>query len=131
MEEELMQTEIILLGHGSRRVEANHELIEVADKVTHILKRPVTPAFKSHGTPDLSSAITEKILSGATRIIIMPLFLFEGMYVGTNIPEEIKNIKVGFPHIEIIFAKELGVDDAIANLAYLRIKETMGTSVNN
>jgi len=27
-----MQTEIIILGHGSRRPEANYELIEVANK---------------------------------------------------------------------------------------------------
>jgi len=122
-----MQTEIILLGHGSRRSEANYGLIEVANKVTHILDKSVTPAFTSHGIPDLKSAITEKILSGATRIIIMPLFLFRGMYLSTGIYEEIKDIRGQFPQIEIIVAKELGADDIIANLAYSRIKETIGT----
>ncbi|EHQ91073.1 sirohydrochlorin chelatase [Desulfosporosinus youngiae] len=121
-----MQTEIILLGHGSRSLEANHGLIKVANKVTHLVNRPVTPAFVSHGTPDLPSAIIVKILSGATRIIIMPLFLFRGMYVSTGIYEEIKDIKEQFPQIEIIVAKELGADDIIANLAYSRIKETIG-----
>lgn len=121
-----MQTEIILLGHGSRRAEANQGLIEVANKVTHFLGRPVTPAYMSHGTPDLPSAITEKILSGATRIIIMPLFLFRGMHVSIDIHEEIKDIKAQFPQIEIIFTQELGADDAIANLACSRIKEAMG-----
>jgi sirohydrochlorin ferrochelatase len=81
----------------------------------------------SHGIPDLKSAITEKILSGATRIIIMPLFLFRGMYLSTGIYEEIKDIRGQFPQIEIIVAKELGADDIIANLAYSRIKETIGT----
>ena len=57
----------------------------------------------------------------------MPLFLFHGMYVSTDVHEEIKDIKVQFPQIEIIFAKELGADDTIANLACSRIKETMGT----
>lgn len=121
-----MQTEIILLGHGSRRSEANHGLMEVADKVAHLLDRPVTPAFVSRGTPDLSSAIIVKILSGATRIIIMPLCLFRGMYVSTGIYEEIKDVKEQFPQIEIIVAKELGSDDAIANLAYSRLKEALG-----
>lgn len=122
-----MQTEIILLGHGSRRPEANYELIEVANKVARILDRPVTPAFMSHGTPDLPSVVIEKILSGAKRIIIMPLFLFLGTYVSTKIHEIIKNIKAEFPQVEIIFAKELGADDIIANLACSRIKETIGT----
>jgi len=122
-----MQTEIILVGHGSRSSEANQGLIEVANKVTHLLDRPVTPAFVSRGTPDLSSAIVVKALSGATHIIIMPLFLFRGMYVSTGIYEEIKDIKGQFPQVEIIVAKELGADDIIANLAYSRIKEAIGT----
>ena len=120
-----MQTGIILLGHGSRSSEANYGLIEVADKVTHILNRSVTPAFVSNGTPDLPSAITEKILSGATHIIIMPLFFFRGIYVSTEINKEIEDIKAQFPQIKIIVAKELGADDTIANLAYSRIKETI------
>lgn len=122
-----MHTGIILLGHGSRNSEANHGLVEVADKVTHILSSSVIPAFGSHGTPDLRSAITEKILSGAMRIIIMPLFLFRGMYVSTEIYKEIEDIKTQFPQIEIIVAKELGTDDTIANLACSRIKEIIET----
>lgn len=122
-----MQTEIILLGHGSRRAEANYELIEVANKVAHILDRTVTPAFMSHGTPELPGVVIEKILSGAKRIIIMPLFLFLGTYVSKEIHERIKDIKAQFPQIEIMFAKELGADDIIANLACSRIKECIGT----
>jgi len=122
-----MQTGIILLGHGSRSSEANYGLIEVSDKVTHILNRSVTPAFVANGTPNLPCAISEKILSGATRIIIMPLFLFRGIYVSAEINKEIRDIKAQFPQIEIIVAKELGADDTIANLAYSCIKETIET----
>lgn len=121
-----MQTEIILLGYGSRSSEANQEFIEVANKITHLYNKPVTPAFVAHCTPDLSSAIIVKILSGATRIIVMPLFLFRGLYVSTGIYEEIKDVKEQFSEIEIIIAKELGADDIIANLAYSRIKEAIG-----
>ncbi|HBV85373.1 MAG TPA: cobalamin biosynthesis protein CbiX [Desulfosporosinus sp.] len=122
-----MQTEIIILGHGSRIPEANYQLIEVAKKVAHILDRTVTPAFMFHGTPDLPSVVIEKILIGAKRIIIMPLFLFLGTYVSKEIHERIKKIRTQFPQIDIVFAKELGADDIIANLACSRIKETIGT----
>lgn len=122
-----MPTGIILLGHGSRSSEANDGLIVVADKVTHILNRSVTPAFLTQGTPDLRSAITEKILNGTTRIVIMPMFLFCGIYVSTEIYQEIADIKAQFPQIEIIVAKELGADETIANLVYSRIRETIET----
>lgn len=121
-----METEIILLGHGSRRAEANQGLIEIAEKVASLLDRPVTPAYMSHGIPSLPQAVREKAIKGAKRIIIMPLFLFDGMHVTVDIHEEVAEVRKEFPTVEIIFSNALGADDTIASLASVRIKEAMG-----
>ncbi|CAA7601908.1 sirohydrochlorin cobaltochelatase [Acididesulfobacillus acetoxydans] len=121
-----METEIILLGHGSRRAEANQGLIEVADKVEALMGRPVTPAFMSHGSPSLPQAVRDKARQGAKKVIVMPLFLFSGMHVTVDIHEEVAEVRGEFPELEIIFSEALGADDMIANLASLRIKEAMG-----
>lgn len=121
-----MDTEIILLGHGSRRAEANEGLLEVAQKVAALLDRPVTPAFMAHGKPGLPEAVREKALQGARKLIIMPLFLFSGMHVTVDIHEEVAGVAREFPDCEIIFSSALGADDMIASLASLRIKEAMG-----
>ena len=120
-----MQSEIILLGHGSRRAEANHGLIEVAQKVSQILGQAVTPAYMSHDKPSLPEAVMEKIQEGAQRIVIMPLFLFRGVHVTVDIPEELQEIREKNPHVEIVFTRELGADDGIATLACQRIKEAI------
>lgn len=121
-----MKTEIILLGHGSRRSEANQGLITVADKVSRLLGEEITPAFMGHQPPNLPEAVLQKIEGGAKKILVMPLFLFPGIHVTVDIHEEIREIQEKYPEVEIRFAKELGADDTIANLATLRIKEALG-----
>ncbi len=117
-----MKSEIILLGHGSRRAEANQGLLEVAQKVSDLLKQTVTPAYMAHGKPSLPEAVQAKILEGALKIIVMPLFLFRGIHVTVDIHEELREIREQHPNVEIVFTKELGADDGIANLAAERIK---------
>ncbi len=121
-----MTTKIILLGHGSRREEANLSLKEMAGKVSFFLNEEVTPAFMAHSSPNLPEAVLKKINEGATRIIIMPLFLFRGIHVTTDIHEELREIRSLYPEMEIVFTNELGADDVIAKLASTRIKEVRG-----
>ena len=120
-----MNSEIILLGHGSRRAEANNGLLEVAQKVSHLLDQVVTPAYMAHGRPSLPEAVQAKILEGALHIVVMPLFLFRGIHVTVDIHEELREIREQHPNVEIVFTKELGADDGIANLAAQRIKEVV------
>ena len=118
-------TEIILLGHGSRRAEANQGLIVVAAKVSLLMGQTVTPAYMAHDHPSLQEAVEAKIKNGALKIVIMPLFLFRGIHVSVDIHEELREIRAQHPNVEIVFTKELGADDGIANLAALRIKEAV------
>ncbi|MDR3539411.1 MAG: CbiX/SirB N-terminal domain-containing protein [Desulfosporosinus sp.] len=121
-----MESEIILLGHGSRRAEANQGLLVVAQKVSLLMGQTVTPAYMAHDHPSLPEVVEAKINSGALKIVIMPLFLFRGVHVSVDIHEELREIREQHPNVEIIFTKELGADDGIADLAWVRIKEAMG-----
>lgn len=121
-----MNTEIILLGHGSRRSEANQGLLEVAHKVSRLLGQEVTPVFMAHQAPNLPEGVLQKISEGAKKILIMPLFLFRGVHVTVDIYEEIREVQEKYPDVDIQFAQELGADDVIANLASVRIKEALG-----
>jgi len=120
-----MNSEIILLGHGSRRAEANQGLLVVAKKVSQLMGQTVTPAYMAHDHPSLPEAVQAKISEGALKIVVMPLFLFRGIHVTVDIHEELSEIRKQHPNVEIIFTKELGSDDGIANLAANRIKEAV------
>jgi len=120
-----MKSEIILLGHGSRRAEANQGLLVVAQKVSLLMGQTVTPAYMAHDHPSLPEVVEAKIKDGALKIIIMPLFLFRGIHVSVDIHEELREIREQHPNVEIVYTKELGADDGIANLAWVRIQEAM------
>jgi sirohydrochlorin cobaltochelatase len=120
-----MKTEIILLGHGSRRAEANQGLLVVAEKVSSLLGQTVTPAYMAHDHPSLPESVAGKINEGASRIVIMPLFLFRGVHVTVDIHEELRELREQHPNVEIVYTRELGADDGIASLASERIKEAI------
>ena len=79
-----------------------------------------------HAAPNLPDSVLKKIEEGAKQVVIMPLFLFPGIHVTVDIHEEVKEIQEKYPDVEIIFTKELGADETIANLACSRIKEALG-----
>ena len=120
-----MKTEIILLGHGSRRAEANQGLLVVADKMSTLLGQKVTPAYMAHDHPSLPEATAAKIEEGASKVVIMPLFLFRGVHVSVDIHEELNELREKHPDVEIVYTRELGADDGIANLACDRIREVI------
>ena len=80
-----MESEIILLGHGSRRAEANQGLLVVAQKVSLLMGQTVTPAYMAHDHPSLPEVVEAKIKEGALKLVIMPLFLFRGVHVSVDI----------------------------------------------
>ena len=75
-------TAIILLGHGSRRVEANRALETVAQDLRDLLGGVwVEPAFLQMAPPSLSTAVGDCVQAGADRIVVQPFFLFPGAHV--------------------------------------------------
>lgn len=118
-------TEVLLLGHGSRRLEANQSFLLVADRVAQLIGRKVTPAFMSNGEPNFAQAVQTLIDNGVQKIVIMPLFLFRGIHVTVDIYEELKPIQAANPEVCIVLTDELGSDDGIAQLASSRIREAL------
>lgn len=117
--------EVLMLGHGSRRREANESFLAVADRVMQMIGQKVTPAFMSNGEPNLSQAVQALIDNGAKTIVIMPLFLFRGIHVTVDIHEELEPIQLTHPEVNVIFTEELASDDGIAKLAGTRVLEVL------
>jgi sirohydrochlorin ferrochelatase len=57
----------------------------------------------------------------------MPLLLFSGNHVLKDIPDEIENEKRKYPEIQFFYARNLGADKRIAQIAADRIDEATKT----
>lgn len=120
-----MKKGIIILGHGSRREDANDEIKEIFSKLQ--VKNPETiyrVAFFEFGKPSLVDAVQVLLQEKQVeKVIIMPLFLTVGNHIYKNIPEQILRLESAYPHVKFAFARHLGPDRRIVEIVEDRIKE--------
>ena len=118
-----MKTEVILLGHGSQADEGNTALAEVACMVAGLDGGTrVIPAFLQFRSPSLTEAVTGAISAGATRVVVVPYFLYMGNHVSRDIPEELDALRAGNPGVEIVMTGHLGAHTKLAEIVVERIK---------
>ncbi len=118
---------LLLLGHGSKLSSANRELELVAADI----KRKdhfsgVTPAFLQMAQPTIEEAFASLTNSGVRRVVVMPFFLYEGVHVTKDIPEEIKTIQEKYPNLLIKLTSYIGPDPLMADICIKRIKTALG-----
>jgi len=113
---------IIILAHGSRRNESDIILESLTRKViekTGVML--ICLAFLQFSEQNLEKAVEELILKGAKQIVIVPMFIFDGVHVTQDIPNEVNELAEKHPGISITLTKHLGDDDRIADIIADRI----------
>jgi sirohydrochlorin ferrochelatase len=119
-------TALILLGHGSRRTEANHGLAEIAEQLRALRHEGwVEIAFLQLARPSLGDAVFHCVQAGADRVVIQPFFLFPGGHVLQDIPAEVEALRRDHPTVEILLASHLGAHPKLAEIAAERIEEVL------
>jgi sirohydrochlorin cobaltochelatase len=113
---------IILLGHGSRRKEAN----EILRSVTEIIKSKIAGiniecAYLEHAEPGIRGTIEKFAVAGFDSILVIPYFLYSGNHVSRDIPEIIDEYREKYPEINFKLGGHLGIDERIAELVTERI----------
>ncbi len=123
------KTAILLLGHGSKAKEANETLRNIAGAVA---KKGgwglVQAAFLQIERPGIKEAVDEIASTGATEIIVMPYFLYPGLHVTRDIPEELEAVRADYPGIEMRITRNLGFDERLVDITVERIEETLDAS---
>ncbi len=118
---------ILLLGHGSKAAEANDTLREIAGAVS---KKGgfglVVAAFLQLERPGIKEAMEEIVSKGATDITVMPYFLYPGLHVTRDIPDELDAVRAAHPGLRIRVTRNLGFDERLIDLTVERIEESLG-----
>lgn len=118
---------VVLLGHGSRRAEANAGLEEVARAVASLLRaETVEVAYLQLARPGLGEAVERCVAAGARRIAVVPFFLFPGAHVLEDIPAEAERLRARYPGVAISVGRVLGDHPKLAEAAADRAREALG-----
>jgi sirohydrochlorin cobaltochelatase len=124
---------LLILGHGST-LPYNKSLVEeMAVMISKIHQGPVRTAYLNMNEPRIPDGLKSFEGTGVKRIVALPLFLADGVHTTEDIPKELGipkgetkgSTRINGEEVEVVCARPLGADPAIANLAYQRAKEAM------
>lgn len=111
------------MSHGSRRMEANQEILSIGSLVQERDPEGVYQvAFMSFGSPGIGESIDNLVSAGIERIIVMPLFLVTGNHITQDIPEELEIHRQRLPGIEFVMAQHLAGHPGLVEIVLDRIK---------
>jgi len=118
-----MKEGILLLGHGSRREEANQVIRDICELVKERYGEGLYEVgYLSFGEPTLAEAVENLIAAGAKKIIVVPVFLVTGNHIKRDIPSRLLLQKTSHPDIQFVLAGHLGADPRIADIIMDRAK---------
>lgn len=118
---------IMLLGHGSKALEANETLRKVARSVQEKGGYDmVLPAFLQMEKPDFQEAVDTLVAKGFDNITVMPYFLYMGLHVTQDMPAEMDEARRKHPGLQIAITHNLGFHDKLIDITIQRIEEFFG-----
>ena len=109
-----MTTALILFAHGAR----DPEWAAPMRRVQAILRqqRPglrVELAFLEFIAPDLPACIAGVVADGATKILIMPMFIARGGHLKRDVPEMLARLRADWPAVDFVLAGVVGEHEAV------------------
>jgi len=123
------QAALLVIGHGSRVAAANRLLREVARRLRgRFPGRIVEACFLEVSRPDVPSGIEACIRKGATRILLVPYFLYLGGHVKRDLP--LLAARAGRRHagVRVRIAPHLGRDERLVSVAADRARRGLRSS---
>ncbi len=114
---------ILVLAHGSKRKETEKILNSLVEKVINKSdQKLVVPAYLHFAEMNLEKGIEKLVAKGATEIRIIPMFIFDGVHVTEDIPNELNEIKAKYKEISITMSGHIGDDDKLADIIMDRMR---------
>ncbi|SCX80547.1 sirohydrochlorin chelatase [Alkaliphilus peptidifermentans] len=123
-----MKRGLLILVHGSKSKEADEITKELIRKLKHKLSdefQEVAYGALQISSPSVEEGIDNLVENEMEEIIVVPMFIFQGVHVKSDIPDVMENIKNKYPQINIKLGKHIGADDRLVEILYSRAIDTI------
>jgi sirohydrochlorin cobaltochelatase len=109
-----MTTALILFAHGARDPEWANPMRRVQAAVRQrVAEMPVELAFLEFMTPTLADCATALIADGATKIVVMPMFIARGGHLKRDVPELLAALQAAHPGVELTLGDVIGEQEIV------------------
>jgi uroporphyrin-III C-methyltransferase len=120
------RTVVLVVGHGSRREEANEDVRLAALRIGERGKFPlVVAAFLEIAKPTIAEGYAQLVAAGARHIIVHPYFLSPGRHTRGDIPVEVQAAANRHPDVTYQITGPLAAHPLVIDAAIERVRETV------
>lgn len=117
---------VLVVGHGSRREEANRDVRAAAVQIGKCGGFPlVQAAFLEIEQPDISAGFKRLVKRGARSITVHPYFLSPGRHTRGDLPREVRAVAVDFPDVSYRITEPLAAHPFVIAASVERIREAI------
>ena len=121
-----IQRGVLVVGHGSRRAEANDDVRAVARAIGECAGFGfVEPAFLEIEHPNIAEGFARLVQRGARDITVHPYFLSPGRHTRGDIPVEVSAAAIRHPGINYRITEPLSAHPLVIEASVERIFESM------
>jgi uroporphyrin-III C-methyltransferase len=115
---------VLVVGHGSRRTEANCDVREAARKIGELGGFPlVETAFLEIEDPNVAIGFQRLVERGARKVTVHPYFLSPGRHTRGDLPREVSEAAQGFPGVSYRITEPLSAHRLVIAASVERIRE--------
>ena len=125
----LSRIAVLLIAHGSRRSEANDDLVKLAKLIDMRSQYDlVEVAYLELVSPTILEGGRVCVQRGATRVLMLPYFLSAGVHVVTDLEDVRRQLIAEFPHVDFQLCPHLGLHPLMADIVLARLREGSSTA---
>lgn len=122
----MLKKGILIVAHGSRAKETLDTMEQIFSHVKADLPDvPMKLAYMEFCDVNLEKGLDMLLADGINDITVVPYFLFKGMHIRKDIPEELEKYMQAHPGVKIKMGNILGADKRIAAVLTDRIREAL------
>lgn len=115
---------VLVVGHGSRRAEANDDVREAANRIGECGGfELIEPAFLEIEHPNIAEGFARLVQRGASDITVHPYFLSPGRHTRGDIPVEVAEAASRYPGITHRITEPLSAHRLVISASVERIHE--------
>lgn len=118
-----MTTAVLLIAHGSRRAEANADLVRLAEIIRGKGLYPIVePAYLEIAEPGIPAGGASCAAKGATLVKMLPYFLSPGAHVVDDLEAYRRELSERFPDVTFELCPPLGSHPLMTEIVLDRLK---------
>jgi sirohydrochlorin ferrochelatase len=113
----------LLIAHGSRRAEANADLVHLAKHVQASGGFDIVEyAYLELSEPSIPAAAGHCIAQGATEIRLLPYFLSMGRHVAEDLNQIRRELEFSYPNVRFTLCPPLGLHPKVVEVVLERLE---------